>query len=188
MFGSLVDAAGIPQGANVTLVYGIPTSDGLGCQSLTQVSTSAALKAQINVVASSGQFCVALADTGGVAAGSKFAVRIIYGTATNTTGAETFTYASSVLPTGATSRSFESSAGTVTATLESFSPASVPTLGLAIGFQRNDGSGCEVSSAMVASRGTAFSLPVDTGRYCVRVFDPGTLTDVATFSVKVVHP
>ena len=123
-----------------------------------------------------------------MAAGSKFAIRIIYGTATNATGAETFTYASSVLPMGATSRSFESSEGTVTATVESFSPASVPTLGLAIGFQRNDGTGCEVSAAITASRGTALSLPVDTGTYCVRVFDPGTLTDVTTFSVKVVHP
>jgi hypothetical protein len=72
--------------------------------------------------------------------------------------------------------------------MDTIDPSSVSTLGLGLGFQRNDGSGCEIASAVIATRGTQFSMPVDAGKYCVKIFDPGTLASPASFTLRILHP
>ena len=189
MLGSLTSPTEAPLGANVTLVYGIVSADGLSCLPLTKVPATAALKAQINVTASAGQYCLSMENLGSVPDGSLYSIRVIYGTPSEDTSAGDITYSSSVLVGGTTARSFPAAInGIAIVSVDAIAPAAVPNIGLAIGFQRNDGSGCNVTFAYVASRGFSTSLPVDAGKYCVKVFDPGTLTGTTAFTVKITHP
>lgn len=189
MFASLTDSSNRPLGSTVTLTYGVMAADGVTCLALTRVPATAALKAQINVLASAGQYCVGLEDTASVPGPANYDIRVTYGTPSDETSSGTITYASSVVPGGSTSRTFGAAAdGVATITMDSFSPASVAALGLAIGIQRNDGTGCEITAAALATPGAQVSIPVDAGLYCIKVFDPGTLTDLTTFSLRILHP
>jgi hypothetical protein len=189
MLGSLTTPAEVPLGATATLVFGVTATDGVSCLALTKVSATPALKAQINVTASKGEYCLALEDIGAVPVGSLYAIRTIYGTPNDDTESSVVEYTSSVLANGATSRSFATALdGTVGVSLTAISPASVAALGVALGFQRNDGSGCHITVAYTAPRGFSTTQPIDAGRYCIKIFDPGTLTDPAAFTVRIVHP
>lgn len=188
--GSLTNESGLPLGSTVTLKLGIESQATAGvCNALVSVPAAAALKSQIAVLLSPGQYCVSITDTAGIPVGANYAVRLIFGTPTDATSSGTIPYSSTVLPTGYTARSFHASAGGVaTITMESISPASVSALGLGLGFQLNDGSGCEVAAVVTAARGTEFSMPIDAGKYCVKVFDPGTLTETTSFTLRIQHP
>jgi len=189
MLGSLTSPTEAPLGSTVTMVYGVTAADGVTCKALAKVPTTAGLKAQINVLASGGEYCLALEDVGSVPEGSLYAFRVIYGTPSEDTSARILEYTSSVLAGGATARSFPAAIdGTAFVNMVDILKANVSALGVAVGFQRNDGSGCHVSLAYLAPRGFAASIPVDAGRYCVKIFDPGTLTETVGFSVKIVHP
>jgi hypothetical protein len=189
MFGSLTSPTEAPLGSPVTLVYGITATDGVTCLPLTKVSATAALKAQINVTASASEYCLSLEDLGAVPDGSLYAIRVIYGTPNEAPGSGDISFNSSVLAGGSTARSFPAaSAGIAVVALDDIQPASVPNLGVALGFQRNDGSGCLVTLTYSAPRGFATGVPVDAGRYCFKVFDPGTLTNTAAFTARISHP
>ena len=189
MLGSLTSPTEAPLGATVTLVYGVTAADGVTCQPLTKVSATAALKAQVNVLASAAEYCVALENLGSVPPDSIYAIRVIYGTPSEDTEARSLTYTSSVLAGGSTARSFPAAInGTAYISMEDILKAGVSSLGVAVGFQRNDGSGCHIALAYTAPRGFQTSIPVDAGRYCVKIFDPGTLTETVGFTVKIVHP
>ena len=189
MFGSLTTPAEAPLGTSVTLVFGVTSTDGATCNALTKVPATAALKAQINVTASTGAYCVALENIGSVPDGSLYAIRTIYGTPSEDNSAGVIDYTSSVLAGGATSRSFPAAIdGLSVVTVSDIAPATVGSLGLALGFQRNDGSGCHITFAFSAPRGFSTSNQVDAGRYCVKVFDPGTLSGPAAFTLRIVHP
>ena len=189
MFGSLTSPTEAPLGSSVTLIYGITSTDGVTCLPLTKVSATAALKAQINVTASAAEYCLSLDDFGAVPDGSLYAIRVIYGTPSEATSSGDLSFNSSVLAGGSTARSFPAAnAGIAVVALDDILPASVPNLGVALGFQRNDGSGCQVTFAYSAPRGFATGVPIDPGRYCVKVFDPGTLTNTAAFTLRLSHP
>jgi hypothetical protein len=189
-FGSLTNSAGLPLGSTMTLKFGLETPVGSSvCDPLVSLSAAAALTAQINVTASSGSYCVSLTDTGGLAVTANYSIRIIYGTPSDASSSGTISYSSTVLPAGFTTRNFAAAvAGSAAITMDSFSPGSVSSLGLGIGFPRNDGSGCEVSTAINATPGGQLTAPVDAGLYCVKVFDPGTLTGTANFALRILHP
>lgn len=189
MLGSLTSPSEAPLGLTVTLVYGVTGVDGVTCQPLTKVQASAALKAQINVTASKGEYCLSMENLDAVPDGSIYAIRVIYGTPNEDNSAGVIDYTSSVLVGGATSRSFPAAIdGTAVVQMNDISPAGVPNLGVALGFQRNDGTGCNVTFAYTAPRGFATQVPVDAGRYCVKIFDPGTLSNPAGFTMKIIHP
>jgi hypothetical protein len=188
-FGSLTDAAGQPLGTSVTLKYGVLPATGEGCTSLKKLTVTAGLKSQISVMASAGQYCVGLEDTAGVPVTANFAIRILYGTFDNLSGENPITYPSSVVPTGFTARSFNAStAGDVAIIMDNISPDSVTALGVGLGIPKNDSTGCEIATTLIAARGTQLMAPVDAGRYCVKIFDPGTLTNTAGFLIRIVHP
>ena len=87
MLGSLTSPAEVPLGSTVTLVYGVPATDGVTCKPLAKVSTTAGLKAQFNVLASAGEYCLAMENVGSVPEGSLYAMRVIYGTPNEDTSA-----------------------------------------------------------------------------------------------------
>src|SRR5262249_40096588 len=74
---------------------------------------------------------------------------------------------------------------TVTATLVSTNPPGV-TVGLGIGVA-GVVSGCPQGVSINATSGAQLSATVDPGTYCVKVFDPGTLTSKVEFTVTIVH-
>lgn len=189
MFGSLTSLTGVPLGSTVRMALGLQNATTSECDLLTSVSTTAALRAQINVVASAGSYCVKLVDTTGVSAAANFSVRLVYGTPSDASSSETITYSSTVSPSGSTSRTFAvGAAGTTAIIMDLITPATVPALGLGLGFARQDGSGCEVAFTMSAARTNQLIAQVDSGKYCVKVFDPGTLTAVTSFTIRIVHP
>ncbi len=107
-----------------------------------------------------------------------------------TTSPVTETFSSQLFVGGSASRSFTAAkAGTATVTLVSNSGPSTAKLGFGIGVPDVLGSGCLFTrSSDTAVTGTSFSLPVDAGTYCVRVYDVGALTANVTFTITIVRP
>lgn len=101
----------------------------------------------------------------------------------------TESFSSQLAVGGSASRSFTAAkAGTATVTLTS-AGTSTTKVGFGIGVPDTLGSGCLFTrSNEAATAGTAFSLPVDAGTYCVRIFDTGTLTSSILFSITIVRP
>jgi hypothetical protein len=187
--GSLTNSAGLPLGSTVTLKFGVETAFGSGvCDPLVSLSATAALKSHINLTASSGTYCVSLSDTSGVPTSANYSIRIVYGTPSDASSSGTISYASSELPGGYTTRNFAvAAAGVAAITMDSFSPSS-GSIGLGVGIQRNDGTGCELSTAISTTPGGQLTVPIDAGSYCVKVFDAGTLAGQTTFALRILHP
>lgn len=101
----------------------------------------------------------------------------------------TETFSGTISVNGAATHSFVvSTSGSVTAGLASVTPDSAAVLGLSLGTW--NGAVCQVVLANDKAQqgsvviGTASSL----GNLCVRVYDPGTLTQPIGYEVQVVHP
>lgn len=106
---------------------------------------------------------------------------------TTTTSPTTATWSSLLTPGGAVSRSITTTqAGTITLTLIG---ADVPVT-LGIGVPRVANGGCRVSvSQYVDSPNTSISAAVETGNYCVEVFDQANLVvKQAAFTAQVTYP
>jgi hypothetical protein len=92
---------------------------------------------------------------------------------------------------GATSRSFTATQnGAVTVTLQEAGPAGT-TVGIGIGVPyASSVASCSLNKSIrtVAGGGPHLVEVVDAGRYCVAVFDPGTLTAPISFKMTIVFP
>jgi len=99
------------------------------------------------------------------------------------------TFSSQVLPGGSVSREFATTAaGIITVRLASTTPAGV-MVGLGIGIPRTNGS-CALNGSVEAVAGTAapLSLVAESGQYCAKVFDLGTLSAPLPFTVSISRP
>lgn len=105
-----------------------------------------------------------------------------------TTSPVTETFSTQLIVGGTASRTFNAAkAGIATVTLGSFGSAT--KLGFGIGVPDSIGSGCLFTrSSDIAVAGTSFTLAVDAGTYCVRVYDVGGMTSPITFSVTIIRP
>ena len=185
--GSLTDLNENPLSNNMTLSFGRP--QGAGCGALQTVTVQAALATHLLFQPSAGTYCVGISDPGQLGAAAMFGVRITQGDPTSTATAGTDTYSSVLFPGGFTSRSFEASAaGIVTVVMDAISPANVASLFAGVGFPRTDGGGCQLTRTFTASRGAQLAVPVEIGSYCVKIADPGTLTQLTNFTIRIVHP
>lgn len=98
-------------------------------------------------------------------------------------------FASQVVPGGSASRDFTlTTAGTVGVTLKTTTPAGV-ALGLGMGIPRSNGT-CALATAVQATAGSTaqLSMPVDTGTFCVKVYDLGTLSAPVAFTLGLSRP
>jgi hypothetical protein len=185
--GSLTDANENPLASTLTMTFGRPA--GTGCGALHTTTVQAGLATHMLFQPAPGTYCVAITDTGQLPAAALFGVRITQGEPSSTASPGTDTYTSVLFPGGFTSRTFQASAGgTVTVIMDTISPASVASLNVGVGFPRVDGGGCQLTQSFVAPRGGQLSVPVEIGTYCVKVSDPGTLTELTSFSLRIVHP
>ncbi len=94
-------------------------------------------------------------------------------------------------PNGSAARQFiTSQSGTVTVTLISLTP-SLDAIGVGIGVPDATASGgCAVTQEVTGVPGTdpLISAPVNTGTYCVKIFDTGLTTLNEVFSITLVYP
>ena len=103
----------------------------------------------------------------------------------------TVTFASNLAMGGASSRSFDvTRAGTVSATLTMVGNSATLKVGLGVGIPFADGTGCVLSRSVETIAGTTaqLELNVDVGKYCLQIYDPGTLTSVVPFSINLIYP
>ena len=101
----------------------------------------------------------------------------------------TETFSSQLAVGGYSSRSFNAAkAGTATVTLTGAGSSSTLKIGLALGIPDAAGTGCLSTRTTETAAGGQLSATVDPGAYCVRVWDPGTLTSMINFTVTIVRP
>ena len=185
--GSLTDANENPLSSSLMMTFGRPA--GTGCGAIQSATVQAALATQLLFLPAAGTYCVAIADTGQLSAAVLFGVRITQGEPSSSATAGTDTYSSVIFPGGFTSRTFEATtAGTVTVIMDTISPSSVASLAVGVGFPRTDGGGCQLTKTIVGTRGAQLAVPVEIGTYCVKISDPGTLTELTQFSLRIVRP
>lgn len=170
----------------LTLSVGSPV--GESCISSSSIVTSAALAAQTTLSLGPGAHCVSLADENGLlAAPMQFALRVVAGETDTSTMPGTNTIVLALPLGGSTSRPFTTSApGTASLFL---SQEATEPVGLGLGIPRADSTGCFVGASMVtASADAVVSTAVDAGRYCVKVFDPGTRSVQSSVSMTLARP
>jgi hypothetical protein len=103
----------------------------------------------------------------------------------------TVVFASNLAVGGSSTRSFDvTRAGVVSVTLVSVGNSNTLTVGLGVGIPFSDGTGCVLSRSVEAVSGNTaqLELAVDTGKYCLQIYDPGTLTGVVAFSINLIYP
>jgi hypothetical protein len=188
---TLTSLVGASSGQTIdqTLTVGFGVPSGMDCATTESAGATPALGPQITRGVDAGTYCVRLSDPGVLSGPAVFAVRITLRSGSAPTPAPgTITFASQVAVGGFTARAFNASVnGTLTARLESVSPGAV-LLGIGIGIPTSGG-GCAVTRQLVGvGPGAELSVSVAAARYCVKVFDTGTLTAPADFSVRIDHP
>jgi hypothetical protein len=112
-------------------------------------------------------------------------------TPTPTPTTTSVTFASNLAVGGSSTRSFDvTRAGNVSVTLTAVGNSTTLKVGLGLGIPLADGSGCVLSRSVEAVAGNTaqLELAVDTGKYCLQIYDPGTLTGVVAFSINLVYP
>lgn len=98
-------------------------------------------------------------------------------------------FSSQLLPRGTASRDFDvTTPGPIAITLQSTTPDGV-VIGVGIGIPRANGS-CALSNAVETAAGTTaqITLTADSGSYCARVYDLGTLTAPLPFTISISRP
>jgi len=184
--------------SRIGLAYGNPdeTDPANTCNRTSQTAVTPSLITQFRVTSTAESHCVEVFDPGGLTGDVVFAVRVVITPVLYkaprpriTMGTDTLT---SMLPMGSVvSRAFDvGMAGPINVTLTSSAPPPNVAVGLGLGVPKGDNSGCYVNTTLITSPSAApqISLPVEPGSYCVRVFDPGTLTAVVRFTTTAEHP
>lgn len=103
----------------------------------------------------------------------------------------TVTFASNLAMGGSSTRSFDVTRnGVVSVTMTMVGNSTSLRVGLGLGIPLSDGSSCVLSRSVesVASNTAQLELAVDAGKYCLQIYDPGTLTSVVPFSINLVYP
>ena len=112
-------------------------------------------------------------------------------TSPTTTSPITETFTGQFVPGGSAARSvIAASSGTVSITLTQIGPPADLVVGLGVGIPQASGAGCYLTQIVQAGASSSpqLTVPVDAGTYCVRLYDPGTLTSPVAFSVTIVRP
>jgi hypothetical protein len=139
-----------------------------------------------------GVYCMTLTDTASALSEPMFvSVRVVQGIDDTAPEPRTETFASNITIAGVASRTFTAlGPGQVDVTLSALGTTSGLMAGLGLGVERPDGSGCALTHVVhtAASGSAQISASVDSGRYCVTLFDLGQFTDTTNFSISIRHP
>jgi hypothetical protein len=170
----------------ITLLLG--TLSGDACVGSTTVAATPALTAHLTQQLSTGAYCVAVSDGGGLSSPADFSVRIVQTANVDAIGqAGTDTFSSNLYPGSTDVRTFATAQrGDILVKLLNVTPAAAITFGLGV---TSDGSNCLLHKAVVSTPGSPseFAATADAGSYCVKVSDPGGLADRVTFNIEIQH-
>jgi hypothetical protein len=103
----------------------------------------------------------------------------------------TVVFSSNLAVGGSSTRSFDVTRnGVVSVTLIAVGNSTTLKVGLGLGIPFSDGTGCVLSRSVETVPGNTaqLELAVDTGKYCLQIYDPGTLTGVVSFSINLIYP
>ena len=109
-------------------------------------------------------------------------------TAPSTTTTNKVSWFSTLSPGGTSTRSFTvDKVGTVNVTVKQ---GGGPAIGFGLGIPRDTGGGCRLGFDARTTPGitSSFSIPVETGQYCVQLYDLGTLANPEPFTVDITLP
>lgn len=171
------------------LGLGVPV--GFGCEVFLSVTATPGLAYQLSTDLEAGTYCLNVSDVGSLTGPVDFAVRIdanpqiVFGATSSPV-----TFQSMLTQSGESARTFSPPhSGTATVTLDAVGPTAIE-VGVGIGIPDPNGGGCLLSRTVItpAGTGTLFSLAVETGVYCVKIFDVGNVVDAATFTITIIHP
>ena len=103
----------------------------------------------------------------------------------------TVVFSSNLAVGGSSTRSFDVTRnGVVSVTLVGVGGSNTLKVGVGLGIPFSDGTGCVLSRSVetVAGNTAQLELAVDAGKYCLQIYDPGTLTGVVAFSINLIYP
>ena len=185
---------GTPASVAVGLALGTPGESG-DCPRTIDRRITPALVAQIRTERTAGTHCLEIYDVGALTVDMNFAIRIVVTPVANTIttpaaspGTDVF---SSILPMqGSATRAVTASqVGTLSAIVSNATPANL-LVGLGLGIPRADGGGCYLNTSVntLTNAAAQVASAVEAGQYCVKIYDPGTLTSNVSFTVSASHP
>jgi hypothetical protein len=175
----------------MSLGLGTLSSDALSCNPTQSVTVTPGLQTHITSSLIVGTYCVKLADTGGLAQTTNFAVRINQNSGTPPAAGSPVTenFATLLYPGGSNAKYFAvNSSGMITVTLVDVTPQS--SLNVGLGIADSSDVQCNLNMLQTSMPGAqlSFSAPVDPGIYCMQISDTGTLTDRVRFTATATHP
>jgi hypothetical protein len=188
---SLTTGTGEVADPPVTLTVG--SLNGTVCAATTSVTASPALKSQISVSLSAGNYCTTITDLGADET-RNFLVRVVAYPVTSSTDVPTTETIATNLPVGGyVIRTFTAAkAGTIALTLSTVGTST--SLGLGLGVPDAGGAACALTSFVMAESGSSpqLSLPADAGTYCMKLVDTGNLAAITrgtvSFTATIAHP
>jgi len=180
-------AADADQPLAPVLAVGVGTSDGSDCVVSTTVRTTPALTAQLTGTVQAGTFCVAVSDPDAhLPSTVAFELLVVTGSPSlKATSSGSSTWAANFGTGGSVTRSIPTSApGTLSVALDSVSADGQLGIGLGIPVT----GGCALLQTSVGGPSTTIAAPVDSGEFCVKVYDAGRTTGIVDFSTTITHP
>jgi hypothetical protein len=174
----------------LSLGFGTPSTDGSTCTTTAAQTQTVipALTTHFSQTLTTGSYCVVLTDSGNLTADTNFAVRVRQSLALPNYGAAgTETYSTNLYPGGTFNRTFGvAGGGEIKVVLTSVTPQA--TLGMALGVADDNVTDCYPTITTTGGTGATLIANSEKGAFCVKVFDPGGLTDRVLFNVQVTHP
>jgi hypothetical protein len=177
------------QPLNVPLRLSLGPATAEGCTSTTSAEVTPAFNAHLRAVLEPRTYCIVVSDPGTLTGNVGVMVRAVHPAPIARESPGTVTASSNITINGAATRTFDAAVpGTAVVTLTNLQP-SVP-VGLGMGIQATDGTGCRLTQVMTATaRSTPhFTRPVDPGTYCVSLYDIGNFTQTTSYTITIAHP
>jgi hypothetical protein len=172
------------------LVLTVGTLSGSDCTASSTVRATPALTGQLSSNVAAGSFCVSVSDPESQIVGTvTFSLRVVIGSPTpEASAAGTTTWATAVGTNGSASRTVAASAaGTMTISLDSLSYTD-GQLGLGLGIPGSGRVGCELTLTTIAGTGGKVTASVESGEYCVKIYDVGRTTGMVNVSTTISSP
>jgi hypothetical protein len=170
------------------LELGVGTLSGSDCVVSTTQRAAPSLMAQVTGTVPAGAFCVVVSDPdAALPATITFALGVVTGSRTSqVTAPGASTWTTNLNTGGSVTRSIPTSAaGTLSVTLDSLSYAN-GQLGIGLGIPVTGG--CAIARVSVGGASTTISAPVDSGEFCVKIFDAGRTTGIVNFAATISYP
>ena len=171
------------------LVLAVGTLSGSDCTASATVRATPALTGQLSSNVAAGSFCVSVSDPESQIVGTvTFSLRVVIGSPTAEASAGSGTWATAVSTNGSASRTVAASAaGTMTITLDSVWYTD-GQFGLGLGIPGSGHSGCELTQTTIAGTGGKVTASVESGEYCVKIYDVGRTTGMVNVSTTISSP